>query len=276
MKLDSALVHRAAPAGSMRYYAWLYTPQPQRDVIAALLLIESELHDSARAPHEVAHIRLQWWREEIDRLIAGKAQHPATQVLQAAARPGADFKVLHEVALSAAQELANATYETDAELNQYLRGGLGGLFTLAAQQLTHAPTAPLCDAASQLGAFIRHVEILRDLRADFHHGRLYLPLAKLDELNIEYEALQGAEWPDAFVQLLKTRSEQQLAAYQTLKQGLLSSEKQTLRPLLVLSDLHAQVLQIIVSDPVLHTLQRVELSPFKKFWTAWRSARSSR
>jgi 15-cis-phytoene synthase len=275
MKLDSALVDRAVPAGSMRFQAWLYTPKVHRDVIAALFLIEAELRDTARAPHEVAHIRLQWWREEIDRLIAHKAQHPATRVLQAAARPDSDFKVLHEVALSAAQELANATYETDAELNQYLRGGLGGLFTLAAQHLSNAATAQLFDAASQLGAFIRQVEITRDLRQDFHHGRLFLPLANLDELNIEYQALQSDEWPDSFVQLLKTRSKQQLAAYQTLRQGLLSSEKQALRPLLVLSELHARMLQIIACNPALHLRQRVELSPIRKLWTAWRAARTA-
>jgi phytoene synthase len=276
MKLDSSLVTRAAPPGSMRYYAWLYAPEQHRDYLAALFLIESELHDSARAPHEVAHIRLQWWREEVARLIASKAQHPATQVLQAAARPNADFEVLQETALSAAQELANVTYETDAELTQYLRGGLGALLTLAAQHLSPKPTEPLLNAASQIGAFIRQVEITRDIRQDFHHGRLYLPLATLDQLNIEYEALQTKDWPDAFVQLLKSRSQQQLAAYKTLQQDLPTAEKQTLRPLLVLGDLHARLLQTLIADPVTHTRQRLELGPMQKLWTAWRAARAAR
>ena len=294
MQLDSTLINRAVPPGSMRYYAWLYTPEQHRDVVAALFLIEAELHDSARAPHEVAHIRLQWWREEIDRLIAGKAQHPATQVLHAAnarrfnsahrpdvpaaarSRGLMDFQLLHEVHLSSAQELANATYETDTELTQYLRGGLGGLLTLATQHLSDTPTPQSLDAAAQLGSFIRQAEITRDLRQDFHHGRLYLPLAKLDDLNIEYEALQSDDWPDAFVQLLASRTRQQLAAYQTLKQGLLDSEKQLLCPLLVLAELHAHVLHTIATDPRLHTRQRVELSPIKKLWIAWKTARAAR
>lgn len=276
MKLDSSLVARAVPPGSMRYYAWLYTPEPHRDFIAALFLLETELHDTARAPHEVAHIRLQWWREEIERLGSGKAQHPATQVLQAATHTHIDFRTLDEAALSAAQELANATFETDVELTQYLRGGLGSLFTLAAQQLATTATAQLLDAASQLGTFIRQVETTRDLRQDFHHGRLYLPLSKLDELNIEYEALQNPEWPAAFVQLVKSRSTKQLAAYQTLKQGLLNTEKQVLRPLLVLSDLHARVLQTLVTDPITYTRERPELGSMQKLWTAWRTARAAR
>jgi phytoene synthase len=276
MKLDSTLVNRAAPPGSMRYYAWLYTPVTQRDVIAALLLIETELHDTARAPHEVAHIRLQWWQEEVECLIAGKARHPATQVLQATSNICTiNFEPLRETLLSAGQELANSTYETDIELTQYLRGGLGGLFAIAAQALAGSDAIAM-DAATQLGAFIRQVEITRDLRQDFHQGRLYLPLTKLDELNIEYAALQNNEWPDTFVQLLKSRSEQQLAEHQTLKQGLLSAEKQILRPLLVLADLHAQLLSLLITDPRQQTEQRMELSPLQKLWTAWKAARAAK
>ena len=305
----------------MRYYAWLYTPETQRDFLAALFVIETELHDTARAAHEVAHIRLQWWREEIERLIEGRAQHPATQVLQGVSnartrhfdgvypersrraqrprtnqdgkvnqdskvvtnipvtepsRSALDFQLLHQTLLSAAQELANVTFETDAELSQYLHGSLGALFTLYAEQSTDAPSTQLLTAASHIGAFVRQVEITRDLRQDFHHGRLYLPLVKLDELHIEYEALQKNEWPEAFVQLLKSRSEQQLSDYQTLKQGLLSSEKELLRPLLVLSDLHARLLKLLVTDPVMQTQQRLELGPIRKLWTAWRSARAAR
>ncbi len=137
-------------------------------------------------------------------------------------------------------------------------------------------TATTLDAASQLGAFIRQVEITRDLRQDFHHGRLYLPLSTLDELNIEYEALQRDSWPESFVQLLKSRSQQQLTAYQALKQGLLSREKQILRPLLVLAALHARVLETLASEPAAHTRQRIELSAIQKLWMAWQAARTAR
>ena len=73
MMLDQSLITRALPPGSMRYFAWLYTPAAYRQVIAALFVIEAELHDSARAAHEVAHHRLQWWRDTIDRFGAGNS-----------------------------------------------------------------------------------------------------------------------------------------------------------------------------------------------------------
>lgn len=275
MTLDTGLTARALPPGSMRYYAWLFTPEQQRDVIAALFIIESELRDSARTAHEVAHIRLQWWREEFDRLVAGQAQHPATQTLQAATTPSADFSVLQQTHLSTSQELANATYETDTELNQYLHNGLGALCQLAVMLHRPSPTAPVLDAARHLGAFIRQAEIYRDLRADFHQGRLYLPLAELDSLDLEYETLQGEQWPATFEQWLTARITQQLIGYQTLKQGLLDNEKQALRPWLVLADLHEAVLKQLRDQPAVRTRTRIELGAMKKLFLSWKAARSA-
>lgn len=276
MMLDRSHITRALPPGSMRYFAWLYTPTEYRDVVAALFVIEAELHDSARAPHEVAHHRLQWWREEIDQLIAGKARHPATQVLQSHARQSIDFQPLHTTLLSTAQELANSTYETDAELVRYFQGGLGTLLATAMHYLSPNPSSAALDAATQLGAFIRHAEVIRDLRQDLHQGRLFLPLAQLDELNLDYEILQSITWPEPFIELLKTRCAQSLNQLKTLKNSLLRDEKKALRPLLVLAELHAALLHQISTDPVTYTQQRLELKPLSKLWTAWRTARMAR
>ncbi len=276
MPLDSALTLRAMPPGSMRYYAWLFANREQREVLAALFVIESELRDSARATHEVAHIRLQWWREEFDRLIDGKAQHPATQALQranAANNTRADFSLLQRAHTGAAQELAHATYEHDAELTQYLHDSLGSLSLLAVQLAAPTVSDEMTAAATRLGAFVRQVETLRDLRHDFHQGRLYLPLAVLDAQQIDYESLQLAQWPPAFVALLTARITTQLADFNTLKQSMLDHERILLRPWRVLAELHADVLAHIATDPQQHTRQRKELKPFNKLWTAWRAAR---
>ena len=275
--LDRSLVERAAPTGSMRYFALLYTPEQHRAALAALFLIDAELRDSARAPHDVAHIRLHWWREEVERLISHRAQHPATQVLQAKRSAQVDFERLQYTVVTATQDLANSTFETDAELGNYLKNGSGALFMLAAQYLSAVPPDPaILDAAQQLGAFVRQTEIARDVRQDIHHGRLYLPLAQLDAHNIEYENLQAAEWPEAFATWFKLRCEEHLHAYRELRRSLLNSERSSLRPLLVLSELHARVLAKIARDPATYTQQRPELGAFEKPWTAWRAARAAR
>jgi phytoene synthase len=275
MTLDASLLARAIPEGSMRHYAWLYTPKQQHDVIAALFLLESELHDTANAPHDVAHIRLQWWREEIDRLTKGNAQHPATRAMQAHGRADIDFSVLEPLILSTAQDIAHSTYETDIELNQYLKNCMGGLMKLAVCFLSNAPTPTMLAAAESIGSFIRQVETLRDLRTDIHHGRLYLPLHELDQLNIEYEALAAKEWSTEFIEWLTTRCRQNIQQYAQLKQALMKDEASSLRPLLVFGGLHEKLLSHLCDDPGKFS-QRLELSAFSKLWTAWRTARKYR
>jgi phytoene synthase len=93
--LDTDYIQRAAPPGSMRYFALLYAQPKQRDLLTALFVVDAEIRASAvQVAHEVAHARLQWWRAEIDRLVNRNAQHPATQLLQTA-QPKADFSALH-------------------------------------------------------------------------------------------------------------------------------------------------------------------------------------
>lgn len=67
-----------------RHYGWLYTPPAHREVMAAFLEIERELAAAARRSleHAVAHARLAWWEDELERLRSGEPRHPATKVLQ--------------------------------------------------------------------------------------------------------------------------------------------------------------------------------------------------
>lgn len=276
MTLDASQLQRAIPEGSMRYFAWLYTPLQHRDVLAAAFLLEAELRDTANAPHDVAHIRLQWWRDEMERLSSGNAQHPATQVLQHYRNASTDFSVLDALLLSTAQDLAHSTYERDIELNQYLNGQ-GTLFALMAQYLATDVKGierdTLLPTATQLGAIVRHIELLRDLKTDIHHGRLYLPLDELDKMKIEYETLDSKEWPQVFIQWIEERCVNIARQHAQLTQTLLTRESSVLRPLLVLAALHIKLLDNLSNNVKSIIDTRLELGAFSKLWTAWNTAR---
>lgn len=254
----------------MRYFAWLYTPPDKRDAIAALFLLESELRDTANAPHDVAHIRLQWWREELDRLVKNQAQHPATRTLQAILERSIDSSLLDGFMLSCAQDIAHATYDSDTELQQYTTS-YGTLFKLAATLINESPSPTLLDAAGKLGAFVRTVETLRDLRMDIHHGHAYLPLVELDKLGIEYETLESKVWPVVFTQWLQSRCDNILQAQVQLRSALLKKEAVQLRSLLVLAAQHEKLLALLAKN-VSNFDRRLELKPLSKLWTAWRTA----
>jgi hypothetical protein len=70
-------VPQPAP-GSAHSFLLLYTPRPRRTAVRTLLALADEIGAGLgrQLDHEVAHVRLQWWREELQRFAEGVAAHP--------------------------------------------------------------------------------------------------------------------------------------------------------------------------------------------------------
>jgi 15-cis-phytoene synthase len=273
-RLDDSLVNRAAPAGSMRYFSLLYAPEDKRDQLCALYVIDAEIRESAQsANHDVAHTRLQWWRGEIDRLVNGNPQHPATRLLNDA--PPTDrtsFNKLHETLVAADMDLARMTYSNMGELRAYCSRSGGAIQELMAAQLV-APAA-LDEAhrstANRMGIGVRQSEILRDLRQDACEGRVYLPQDRLTEHSVTLEDLRGRE----VAPRLKTALREYRDAVKDELQSALASTSAQLRPLAVLAALHGRLLDRIAANDYDIAIARIELGPIEKPWVAWRTARN--
>jgi len=263
-ELDSDYLNRAAPPGSMRYFALLYTPAEQQNLLAALFVIEAEIRSSAnQTAHEVAHTRLHWWRAEIDRLVNRNAQHPATRVLQAAL-PHTDFSGLHELIVAADLDLARMTYQTRMELDAYLERSGSVLAAFAGMVLVNS------QEIRALGALLRRVETLRDLAGDARAGRIYWPLAEAAAHGVTVEVLQLCKPTESLQRMLATEVTN---TSKRLQQLIAALSETALRPIIVLAQLHRKLLQRIERSGYDVFLGRHELKPFEKVWTAWRAAR---
>ncbi len=276
--LDDSQINRAAPPGSMRYFALLYTPQPLRAAVTALYVIDAEIRESAQNPnHDVAHTRLQWWRQEIDRLVNANPQHPATRTLHAL--PGferKDFSRLHELLAAADMDLARMTYLNLRELRAYCSRSGGTIQEMIAMLLLPAaPEEPVRTAANRIGIGVRQTEILRDVRQDAYDGRLYLPLDELQKDAVGIEELRSKE--------LNSKTRAVLARFHHAIAPDLDAEitafdrdlRAYLRPLLVMAALHRRLLERIARSNYAVATQRIELGPVEKPWLAWRAARST-
>jgi 15-cis-phytoene synthase len=274
--LDDSHVNRAAPPGSMRYFSLLYAPEPKREALQALYVIDAEIRESAQsANHDVAHTRLQWWRTEVDRLVNGSAQHPATRILKDCAGVGLGvFAKLHEPLVAADMDLARMTYSNQQELRAYCSRSGGAIAELIAMQL--AAPEPLDEpgraAANRLGVGVRESEILRDLRQDACDGRIYLPLDELQRNAVELDSLRGREMTPQLREALKSFHR---AVNEDLRPPAVAQRNGALRPLLVLAALHARLLDRIAQRRYDVASERVELGPIEKPWIAWRAARRS-
>jgi len=261
--LDVDYVNRAAPPGSMRYFALLYTEPKHRDTLTALFVIDAEIRTSAAQVHEVAHARLEWWRGEIDRLIHRNPQHPATRLLQSIA-PTADYSNLQDLITAAAMDLAQMTYQTRTELNGYLERS-GCVPAIFANMVAAA-----CESIREVGGLIRRAETLRDLTMDARAGRIYWPLDELPTRHVTIEQLQAgtksSEVQELFASELTTTE-------QKLDTAAKSINSSALRPLVVMARLHARLLERIARANYDIVDHRYELGAVDKVWTAWRAAR---
>lgn len=262
-----------APPGSLRYFSVLFAPSRSRPLLDTLYAFEAEMRGLLHASsHEAAHARLQWWRGEVDRLAAGRPQHPVTTALLSLRDcASGDVSLLHEMLTAADLDLARMTYGSWQELEAYCFRATGSLQTLATAALAGStPPSPAAqEFARRLGSALRQTEMLCDMANDLARGRIYAPLDVLAAAGIEPAHVQsGGTAPlQQVVADWRRRVEQSFAQ---LPDGLDPAEQRMLRPALVLAALHQRLLGRLRRPD--SSTGRAEVPPWSRLWTAWRTA----
>ena len=265
----------AAPIGSLRHLAALFSGSPERGLLEAIYAFESELQRIVASPaHEAAHARLQWWRGELDRLAAGRPSHPLAQaLLPLRGRRDVDFALLHEMLVAADLDLARLTYLTWQELDAYLFRSSGATQTLLAATLAgeRGLTGAEREFARRLGAAVRQTEMLFELDRDLARGRLYAPLQVLEAAGIEPPTLTTGAAAGPFTDFRADWRGRVRSELEALPGVLRESElRAAQRHGLVLATLHLRWLERL---PAALTIgQRPDLPPLSRLWTAWRTA----
>jgi 15-cis-phytoene synthase len=197
----------AKPAPSAtRALAWLYAPGIQRPLLAALYAIEEEIGAVLRPglDHQVAHLRLEWWRAECAHTAEGRPAHPLTRALADAyaGRDPAPLAGLAGLVDGAVWDLAAATLETRRELTGYCERWAEAIVV----PLTRFAAPEVDGAASRaLGAALREGELLARLARDARAGRLRLPLDELAAAQVDPSRLAVPPWPAALAALVSAR-----------------------------------------------------------------------
>jgi 15-cis-phytoene synthase len=190
-----------------RHLARLYSPASERPVLEGLFAMESEIGASLRGKldHAVAHVRLQWWREECGRVAAGRPTHPITRALvaefgdasaDALAGVGGFVEVI-------AWDLASATFETRRELQSHCERWSAAMMLPAAAHAAPRATSPWL----AIGAAVYELQMLANLESDARVGRLRLPLDELDRAGVKPEALLATPYTPQLAALLRERYE---------------------------------------------------------------------
>jgi phytoene synthase len=244
--LEEPYRSRAAPAGSVRYWSWLFAAPESRDPLIGIYALSAEwraLIDPATG-FEAAGIKLAWWRDEVVRLARGAPLHPITRFLAALPRAAqVDFGALTASLDAAARQIAGAPLEHTAELEPH-GATLWATPLMTAAHLAHelrgGAEAAVRRTVAALGAAQYLQESVADYRRDALRGRVIFPVDELLAAGIEDSDLTASRPPRAlevYLAGLRGRAER---LFSEAADGLPEGERAALRHLLVLATLGAK------------------------------------
>lgn len=268
---DWRFPNRATPLGSSAYYSVRFSPRGLRHDLAALLAWRQEVRailDDVSDPG-VARLKLQWWREELQRTYGGEPRHPLSEALQPAlashALPSGPFL---QMAGQVEEEILRRHPSDDAALAGLCERDLGALFDLMTR--CHGIDDPNeLKTARTLGAFCALVDLIRDSGFLARQGRTLLPTDYLRSHGLSPEALTERTHRARLPELLPSAARQ---ARCVLEQ---TGTSRTLPPFArVRAGIQEALLRELEATAFDVADQRVELTALRKLWLAWRESRA--
>lgn len=275
MSPDEYCQDKAAKSGSSFYYSFRFLPENQRQAIIALYAFCREVDDTVDdiADKDLAASKLEWWREEIIRTFKGEATHPVGKSLQTAL----DNFDLHEeyfmeIIDGMAMDLEQVNYPSFKNLALYCHRAASVVGLLSVEIFGYQDRATL-KYAENLGMALQLTNIIRDVREDAERGRIYLPQDELVKFNVNPEDLLALQSSPELIELLKFQTTRAKSYYQKAMHALPEGDRYTQRTGLIMAAIYEATLDEIEKDGFEVMQRRVSLTPLRKLWIAWRTAR---
>ncbi len=278
MSPDQYCQNKAAGSGSSFYYSFLFLSAEQRRAIIALYAFCREVDDVVDecSDSDVARRKLDWWRGEIDAGFRGQASHPVTRALQPALQQyNLPVEYFHEIVDGMAMDLEQHRYETFSELALYCHRVAGVVGLLSAEIFGYRQRETL-KYAELLGTAFQLTNIIRDIREDAERGRIYLPLDELLEYRINPHDLLKGQAGDRLRDLLDFQNRRARDYYARALDQLPEADRYAQRSGLIMAAIYQTLLDEIEADGYRVLQQRIRLTPLRKFWIAWTTARRER
>lgn len=268
---------KAAGSGSSFYYAFLFLPPQRRAAITAFYAFCREVDDVVDEVSDpgVAAVKLQWWRSEVEQAFDGKPSHPVMRALMPlAAAHGIAAGHLQAVIEGCQTDLDQNRFLDWTALQRYCHLVAGVVGEVAANIFGHTEPATL-QYAHRLGLAMQLTNIIRDVGDDARRGRIYLPVAELQQFDVKAHELLKREEPwgysERFQALMRFQAARAHRCYDEAFALLPAADRVAQKPGLMMANIYRTLLREIESQDfqVLH--QRTSLTPLRKLWIAART-----
>ncbi len=266
---------KTACSGSSFYYAFRFLPDDQRRAIIALYAFCREVDDVVDECSDVgvARLKLHWWRDEVMRIYAGTPAHPVALALQTqvqARNLPKDYFL--EIIDGMEMDLDKHRYETWSELALYCHRAAGVVGLLSAEIFGYTNRQTL-KFASELGTAFQLTNILRDVREDARRGRIYLPGEDMLRFGVNEQTILSHQHTPQVQALLAFELERARDHYRKALALLPVEDRYAQRAGLIMSAIYRATLDEIEQDGLRVLERRVSLTPLRKLWIAWCTAR---
>jgi phytoene synthase len=268
---------KAAASGSSFYYAFLFLPAQRRAAITAFYAFCREVDDVVDETSDpgVAAAKLAWWRQEVQAAYAGRPSHPVTKALMPlTAEFGIGAAQLQAVIDGCQIDLQQSRFLDYPALARYCHLVAGVVGEVAANIFGRTDERTT-QYAHRLGLAMQLTNIVRDVGDDARRGRIYLPMAELQQFEVRaHEILKrDAPWgySERFDALMRFQARRAHGLYDEAMALLPEADRRAQKPGLMMANIYRTLLREIESDGfrVLH--QRTSLTPLRKLWIAWRT-----
>ena len=204
------------------YYSFFSLPAEKRKALYAIYALCRSLDDvtdeSPGGPE--APEALLRWTTEIINMYEGTPSHPLTVAL----KPYIEWysipqKYFLELIKGVEMDLTKNRYNTFDELHRYCYR-VASVVGLICAEVFGYQNAVTLGYAVDLGIALQLTNILRDIKADAAHGRIYLPLEDLRRFGYPEEDLFSSRYNPAFIEMMRYETARAWSYYKRAEETL--------------------------------------------------------
>jgi phytoene synthase len=259
-------------SGSSFYYSFIFLPKHKREAIIALYAFCREVDDIVDEwlDYDVALVKLNWWRKEIDNLFENNPQHPVTKALSAHIKPfNLSAEYFKEIIDGMEMDLKFNRYQDFKQLQLYCYRVASVVGYLSAQifGFNHRHTLKY---AHDLGLALQLTNIIRDVGEDARRNRIYIPLDELEKFNVSEDDLLKSRESEAVKNLMLFQIERAESFYDKALNALPKEDKKQQRAGLMMAAIYRTLLREIKSggpEKVLNS--KISLGTLRKILIAF-------
>jgi phytoene/squalene synthetase len=267
--LDATYRARAIPLGSTRYWSWLFASAAARAPLLgvyALLAEWNALMDPATEA-SASRIKLAWWQEEIERLIARAPLHPICVYLASLPRAAeVDFIPLRQAIDASVAELSGVPLERSAELEPHACALRAAPLEIASRLAGGTlDEVGFRNCLRDLAVADYLARVTRDYRRQARHGRVPFAVEELLAAGLDNTDLCADQPPAKLAVYLEEKRALATRSYQAAALALPAAGRAQQRHLQVLAALGLKHLQLPISS--------LESARLQDMLLAWSTAR---